>query len=116
MFRYGHHAGHPVLSILFLVLIAGLLAVGVIFLVRTWRGPGGRAARFRMASPPGPGFDPALAELRVRYARGEVTWDEYAQRAANLGHPIAPTGAPSAWPPGQGQPPPPGPPPPPPPG
>jgi hypothetical protein len=36
--------------------------------------------------PPGPPIDPALTELRIRYARGDIDWDEYSRRAANLGY------------------------------
>src|SRR4051812_22256948 len=41
----------------------------------------------------------ALAELDLRYARGEVGRDEYLQRRADLGGPAAPGGEPGAAPP-----------------
>ena len=43
----------------------------------------------RGAAPPGD--DGALSELRLRYARGEVSREEYLQAAADLGSP-APAG------------------------
>jgi putative membrane protein len=55
------------------------------------------------AAPPSPAppaaRDPALEELRLRYARGEVSREEYLQRLQDLGGPAIPE-APS--PPGSG--------------
>jgi uncharacterized membrane protein len=90
MFRYGPGAfHHPVFAALFLALLAALVVLGVIAVVRMWSNPR-RAAPFQGGTPPGPPIDPALTELRVRYARGDITWDEYAQRAHNLGYPPPP--------------------------
>jgi uncharacterized membrane protein len=99
MVRFGHHAGHPVFALLLLVLLAALVVIGVIALVRSWRGPHGGAAPFRPGTP-GTVVDPAFTELRVRYARGDVTWDEFSQRAANLGHPVYPGAGPGTTSPG----------------
>ena len=38
--------------------------------------------------------DPALAELRLRYARGEVERDDYLQRVADLGGVAPPSDSP----------------------
>ena len=45
-----------------------------------WGGPGA------LWAGAGPRTDPALNELRVRSARGELSWEEYSQRVANLGY------------------------------
>ena len=67
---------------LFVLLIVVAIVVGVVLLARMWmaRPPAGRTG-----PPPPP--NPALAELDLRYARGEVSREEYLQRRADLlGH------------------------------
>jgi putative membrane protein len=58
---------------LFAVLVLALLVVGVVWLVRTLAslGPGGSTSAARQ-------------ELDLRYARGELTREEYQQRRADL--------------------------------
>jgi uncharacterized membrane protein len=75
--------------LLLLVLLTAALVVGIVALVRMSRLP---APRLQAGSWPTevPRVDPALSELRVRYARGELSWEEYAQRAANLGLSVNP--------------------------
>ena len=58
---------------LFAVLVLALLVVGVVWLVRTLAGPG-----------PGGSTSAARQELDLRYARGELTREEYQQRRADL--------------------------------
>ncbi|HWE70390.1 MAG TPA: SHOCT domain-containing protein [Acidimicrobiales bacterium] len=107
MFRYGHHAHHPVIAIIFLVLIAALVALAVIALVRMRRYPrgglaasvGGMPPRNPFGPPPWAGGDPALNELRIRYARGDISGEEYWQRASLLGYPPSPGAGPAAPPP-----------------
>ncbi|MGO8873737.1 MAG: hypothetical protein ACLQPH_20525 [Acidimicrobiales bacterium] len=108
MFRYSHHAGHPVFALLILVLLAALVVIGAIALVRSWRHSPGHDAAFHGVTPTGgptgqvgplgPSVDPALTELRVRYARGDITYEEFAQRSAALGYPIHPGAGPGAGP------------------
>jgi uncharacterized membrane protein len=94
------HRGPGLFAWLFFAVLVALLIVAVIRLVegnrrhryRRWAGPQG-AARPRSSATDA--ADPALRELRVRYARGEVPREEYLERARDLG----------AW-----DPPPPGPP------
>ena len=51
------------------------------------------------------GVDPAMTELRVRYARGDISWDEYLRRSSNLGAPVtAPWQGQPSWPHPQGAP------------
>jgi hypothetical protein len=47
------------------------------------------AAAAPVAAPPAPiaALDPAGTELRVRYARGDITREEYLTRSADLGLP-----------------------------
>ena|SRR5438309_11263744 len=70
---------------LFLLLIVIALVIGVVLLTRMWllaRPHGGRFSA--TAQPP---HSPALTELDLRYARSEVTREEYLQRRADLlGH------------------------------
>ena len=96
MFRYGHlgfHHGPGVFGWLFLVVIAALFVVAVVLLILTMvrlrRHPRGQFRSILMGTP-GPGVDPAIAELRLRYARGEITWEEHMQRSHNLGYPPPP--------------------------
>ena len=52
--------------LIFALLLLALLVVGVVWLVRTLAGPG-----------PGSATNPARQELDLRYARGELTREEY---------------------------------------
>jgi putative membrane protein len=58
---------------IFAVLVLALLVVGVVWLVRTLAGPS-----------PGSATSTARQELDLRYARGELTREEYQQRRADL--------------------------------
>jgi putative membrane protein len=57
---------------IFALLVLALLVVGVIWLVRT------------LARPGPAGASAARQELDLRYARGELTREEYQQRRADL--------------------------------
>jgi len=87
-----HH--HGAFHLVLLAILVVLLVAGVIALVRRWRPSPAHLDdttwRPPMASWPAPTApgDPALGELRLRYARGELSWEEYRQRAANLGYPV----------------------------
>jgi putative membrane protein len=59
---------------LFAVLVLALLVVGIVWLVRTLAGP----------SPGGGSTSTARQELDLRYARGELTREEYLQRRVDL--------------------------------
>ena len=99
MYGYGHHAHHPVFGVLLLILLVALLVLGIIALVRFWRTRPGYASPVAPGSPQGQAVDPALAELRIRYARGEMTSDEYLQRASHLGYQRPPGPSPGGQPP-----------------
>ncbi len=98
MFRYGpaFHQGPGVFFWLVLALLVALFVLGVVAVVRIWSHPHGPFAPWHTGPPmarpgspmvpPGPPIDPALTELRIRYARGDIDWDEYSRRAANLGY------------------------------
>jgi len=115
LYRYrpfGLHHGIGPIGWVFLALLVVAVVLAVVILVRLWRGRAGIGSYLRAGGHPGPPVDPALAELRMRYARGEISWEEYAQRAANLGFstspgpwPGAPPGGPWSPPPGHSGPP-----------
>lgn len=98
--RFGVHHGPGPIGWLFLALLLALVVLAVLAVVRLWRAGGGANTHHR--PPPGPAVDPALTELRIRYARGDISWDEYARRAAHLGLPV--TWGPPPGAPGEGQP------------
>jgi putative membrane protein len=58
---------------IFAILLLGLLVVGVVWLVHSLARPG-----------PGSTTSAARQELDLRYARGELTREEYQQRRADL--------------------------------
>jgi uncharacterized membrane protein len=84
------HGAHPLAGLLLLLVVASLVAIAVVAVLRLTRSGSGSAAADRPGPPGPPPADPALAELRLRYARGEVPADEYWQRVANLGYQVPP--------------------------
>ena len=68
-----HAAGHRIGLILLVVIVVALA-------VLVWQ----NARRHRQPSPAG--VDPAVAELRMRYARGEISREDYVARSNDLGH------------------------------
>lgn len=76
---------------IWLLLIAALLVLAVMFALRL----AGRSPVAGTAGGPGHESDPAIKELRLRYARGETTRDEYLRAAADLGAPVPPPETPS---------------------
>jgi hypothetical protein len=123
MYRYGPGGfHHPVVSAVLLALLVAFLAalviLAVIAVVRMWRNPPGHPFSWRRGTPPGtpgtpgtPGaavgspMDPAVAELRLRYARGDINGEEYAQRLHNLGYQHPPATGPGSDPGDPGGPP-----------
>jgi uncharacterized membrane protein len=106
MYGYGHHAHHPVFGIFLLVLLVALLVLAIIALVRFWRTRPGHTSPVPPGTPQGQAVDPALTELRIGYARGEMTSDEYLQRASHLGYQRPPGSSPGGQPPEAQTPPP----------
>lgn len=94
--RWGGNDYWWLANLIWLVLIAGLVALAVIFALRlAGRSPTGSDG----IGPSRPAFDPAVNELRLRYARGEVSRDEYLGAARDLGAPVPPPDPPSSSPP-----------------
>ncbi len=82
-------------NLIWLALVAGLVALAVILALRlAGRSPGGHPS-----APSRPAFDPAINEVRMRYARGEVSREEYLRAAGDLGAPVPPPEPPSSPPP-----------------
>jgi hypothetical protein len=83
----------PVHLLLFVAALT-LLVLGIVWLVRTLS----QSSRTASVEPPSsalgaaPVLDPALAELRLRYARGDVDRDTYLRSFADL------TGRTEPWP------------------
>ena len=95
--RARHFAGHHALGVLLILLIAAVLIGAVVFVAvrlasrRPGHG-GGRGYAYGWKGPMGPGpmmygRDPALEHARVRYARGELTRDDYLRLVNDLGGP-----------------------------
>ena len=83
----------PLGGLLWLALLAGLVTLFVYLVLRIFRPT---HAHHHMSSVPtgspwapgGPGGpDAAMAALRMRYANGQLSREEYLQAAADLGHP-----------------------------
>jgi len=86
-----HHAndgwwGGP-LHVIVLLLLLALLVAGAVWLVRRFSGGGFAPAAAGPAVPPpvlgAP--DPAVAALRMRYAKGEVSREEFQHAMEDLG-------------------------------
>ena len=90
---YVHHetwwegAAHLLPLLLFAALIG--VAIWAVLRITSDRAALATAAASRVA-PPSPG-DPALQELRVRYARGDISREDYLERGADLGLAAGPT-------------------------
>lgn len=84
---------------LFVFLIVVAIVAGIWLIVRMWMTrPAGTGWRPGGGPPPPP--NPALTELDLRYARGEIGREEFLQRRADLlGHVPPPPGPPGAPPP-----------------
>jgi len=89
------HPGPNVLAWVFLIVVVAVIAAAVVLLVRAATGQSPWHQSPWHHHPHQPPFDPALGELRTRYARGEIDRDEYFRRAADLGA-VMPPAAPAA--------------------
>jgi uncharacterized membrane protein len=76
--------GGPLHLILFLLLLA-LLVAGVVWLVRYFSRGGLAPAAAGPALMPTAAPDPAVAALRMRYAKGEVSREEFQHGMEDLG-------------------------------
>ena len=88
-FDGGHEWFHALFGIALLVVVI-LLAVWLVYSIRRTATPQSHAAAFPGARP-----DAALEEARVRYARGEITREQYIEIASDLGGPVPPTEPPA---------------------
>ncbi|MDQ4149318.1 MAG: hypothetical protein M3164_04915 [Actinomycetota bacterium] len=82
---------------LFSFIIMGLLIATLVMLIMAIRkgslqAPGRYGTRGDLREGPYPQRDPALEEVRMRYARGEITREEYNSITQDLeGRPVSPT-------------------------
>lgn len=82
--------GHFLASLIGLLVVGLLVAVLVMLIVNIRRGvvpfPGryDGARDTKTPAPPTPRVDPALEELRMRYARGEITREEFSSVSRDL--------------------------------
>lgn len=95
--RYDHDAWwNGPLHLIVLLLLIALLVVGIVLLVRQLKGQSGVAAApvtdaATAATTTAPDrADPAVATLRMRYARGEVGRDEFLRSLGDLAAPAEP--------------------------
>jgi putative membrane protein len=95
VYEVHHGGGHPWFGLLMFLLLLVALAVTVFTLWRPYPRPGTASVGVAPPVAAPPARDPALVELRLRYARGDIDRDEYLTRAVDLGD------APSAPPQGQ---------------
>ena len=77
---YYHHGSHPLAWVIFGLLVVILVCVAALLVLRLVgsRRPGKRHGVFA-GGPPEP-----LGLLRLRYARGEISRDEFAQASQDL--------------------------------
>jgi putative membrane protein len=75
------HDGHGLIGLLVCLVLVGAVVAAVMLFMQSRRPPQSAV----QTAPATPAVDPALAELRLRYARGEVDRAEYVQRAIDLG-------------------------------
>jgi putative membrane protein len=70
--------GHPFVALLMFLIVIGLIVWAVLYVTSHRASPA--------AAPAGPPpRDPALEELRIRYARGEMAREEFVERSHDLG-------------------------------
>lgn len=81
----GFGIAHAVFPWLFLLLFAALVAVAILALVRFWKMSGRSQAGGLRPPDEVPRTDPALQELRARYAQGTIDREEFLQKSADLG-------------------------------
>ncbi|MFN8223582.1 MAG: SHOCT domain-containing protein [Gaiellales bacterium] len=89
--RHGHDGwwGGPLHAVFFLLFL-GLLIAAVLWFARRLTLPSATAPTLASAGAPTP--DPAVATLRMRYAKGEVSREDFQHALADL------TGEPESWP------------------
>ncbi|MFN2614612.1 MAG: hypothetical protein ABR552_07325 [Actinomycetota bacterium] len=89
-FGPGYGPWHAVLLFMLLAAFVAGDALLVIFLAR-------RAGSTTMLTTHHPAaIDPAIQQLRMRYARGDISRDDYLSAARDLGDPAAPPPPPAA--------------------
>ena len=91
--------GFEIVHIIFWALLVAAIVWLVVWLVRAPH----HGVFHEHVAPPPPSEDAALREARMRYARGEMTREEYLQVSTDLGGPQAPFSIPPQPPEAQEQ-------------
>ncbi len=85
-----HHSGwHELLGWLLPTLFFIALVALAVWAVIRLTGPGRPAAAAPALGPPVMRTDSALEQVRLRYARGEISREEFVQLSDDLGGPVA---------------------------
>jgi len=93
-------SGNPLPAIIVVIVVLGLLTFASIAAVRMSRRGGTPASGESPSRQPSDQVDPALAELKEQFVRGEVGEDEYLRKVSLLGYPTpGATTEPSTTPP-----------------
>ena len=91
---WGYGRGAPFAELLWLLVLVGTAALAALVISRLIAARSPAPAAPPPAGPPpataAPATDRAIEELRLRYARGEISADEYRTMARDLGHPAPP--------------------------
>lgn len=84
--------GFHLLPLLLFAVFIGVLVWGILRLSSQGAFAAGSGPAGPMPAAGPPARDPALEELRVRYARGELDRNDFLERSADLGGPPIPDG------------------------
>lgn len=85
--RFIDHDGWAVATdIAWLLMVVAIVAVAAVVVLRLMRAAPG------LSSSTGPGDDPAMVELRLRYARGDVSREDFLARVGDLTSSVPDTG------------------------
>lgn len=91
---YNHHQ-HPLLRVMIAMVV--IIAIAALVAYLAVRITSRRLSPLPAVVPAGaPSQDAALQQLRLRYARGEISRTDYLQAAADLGAPMSPPPEPPA--------------------
>ena len=98
----GHEIWHWLIPLIFLVVLGAILIWAVLRVTRQPAAVGGPGWAATTTTPVRPAVDPAVDLVRARYARGEMSREQFLQAVADLGGALPETAPPlTTEPPGQ---------------